>query len=87
MKYNPALIAKLKKAVNKTLSEDREDQLAVVECASPLTSVDKNKMQKIVNRKIKYILNPNLLAGVKIVVGDRQLDMSLLSELHLWTAN
>ena len=91
MQYSPELIAKLKKAVAKTIQEDRESQLAVVECASKLNTLDQNKLKNILTNiftrkmEIKYLMEPDLLAGFRIIVGDWNLDMSLLTELQLWT--
>ena|SRR3989344_3373935 len=73
----------LLRGYKKLLENAFKQNLAVVESAVELKAADKGKVEKTISEKFsgglkfEYKVNPNLLGGIKVSVGDNQIDVSL----------
>jgi F-type H+-transporting ATPase subunit delta len=77
----PEVIAALKTRVE-------EDSTAVmVETAKPLDAHEKNEISELVfekwnTKQVEFLVDPNLLGGMKIQQGDKVLDLSVRAKLE-----
>jgi len=78
----PEIIEQLK------LKFEKPNNIAVVESTNKLEEIEKNKIIKLLksnfewDKEVKFIINPELLGGIKIILGDKILDLSLKNRLE-----
>ncbi len=78
----PEIIEQLK------LKSDIPNTVAIVESMIKLEESDKNKIVKLLkdnlnwDKKVEFTINPKLLGGIKIILGDKILDLSLNNRLE-----
>lgn len=59
----------------------------VIESSLPLSATQKNKLTKQYNKPVTFVLNPEILGGIKIIDGDKILDLSLNNKLDNLVTN
>ncbi len=75
----------LLRGYKKLLEHSLNNKVAIVESAVELTKTERTKVEKLVSEKFshslafEYKINPDLLGGIKVSIGDNQIDVSLVN--------